>query len=282
MALNANNNDFVNIADLSAKTVSSPISPTVFVNKRSVVISAAAAATPSTSAGVVALVPVTDTPVQIAPHTYAQNGVVYFDNTPQGIALAIRQQTALQGSAGAGYHEPPGPAKPLTPAANCKNFHDPLTDADYNMPVSKYFRLSDARNYAGNIVAQRGLSQKDLACRWQNLCTDVLDHIKEKFNFGINCGFRSLEHNRAVGSTAGDNSDHCVASAADITLGTAARNIEMFKWIYASNLPYTQIILYEQGLFVHVAKGAQQSDASRKLYSPTGKNYIPVPAEYRP
>jgi uncharacterized protein YcbK (DUF882 family) len=284
-SLSANGKNISGVGDLASNTVSSPLSKDVFINNRAAVIAGQPATSPSTTGGSAALVPVTDEPTQIAAHTYAQNGIVFYDNTPQGIKLALANQQALLGARGAALHEPAGPAKPLTPATNCKNFHTPLTDADYNTPVSKYFRLIDSAAHGQRLEPSRGLTTSELACRWQNLCTDVLDHIKAKYNFNIHSGFRSVAYNMAVAHT-GDHSDHSVASAADISMENYQVNIEMFKWIAKSGLPFTQLILYENGLFLHVAKGAQQPDSNRILYSATGDapylNTTTMPPQFRP
>ena len=284
-SLSANGHNITGVGDLSSTTISSPLSKDVFINNRAAVIAGQPGSSPATGGGQAALVPVTDEPVQIAAHTYAQNGVVFYDNTPQGIKLAAAHQQALMGDRGAGLHEPVGPAKPLTAATNCKNFHTPLTDADYNTPVSKYFKLIDLAAHGQRLEPSRGLSTSELACRWQNLCTDVLDPIKAKYNFIITSGFRSVAYNTAHAHT-GDHSDHSIASAADITMANNQTNIEMFKWIAKSSLPFTQLILYENGKFVHVAKGAQQSDTTRILYSATGDapylNVSNMPSQFRP
>ena len=267
--LNANGQNITNINNLSSQTVSDPLSPDVFANTKNIVISGPAATSPSSAAGAAAPTPVTNVAVQIASHTFAQQGVVHYESTSDGAKMAIEHQTSLVGPRGAAYHEPNDPPKPLVPVTSTGTFSNPITDTQYNSLLSTHFRLIDGVTHGAKLEPSQGLGVIDLANRWQNVCVNVLDPIKSQFNFGIVSAFRNPAYLAQIAND-GTNTNFSTASAAAITLGDNDSNIAMWKWIYSSGLPFTQAILFQGGSFIHISLGQDQGPSRKLLYSATG------------
>jgi uncharacterized Zn-binding protein involved in type VI secretion len=190
-----------------------------------------------------------------------------YDNTPPGQAAARRDEDAFD--PGLSKSEsvtapPPVPAEQPGLYAGCDKFPDVITLNEMYTKVSKYFSLSHSAK-SGMIVAQRGLSGKQIACNWAALCTNVLDKVYEQFKFNFNSGFRT------VASGMG-NTDHGIGCAADISMGNDADTIAMFKWIVSNQLPFSQVI-YEKhnSSWVHVSyNGAGPKGDARTMWTFTG------------
>ena len=115
MAIDLNNQDLINGKSLTVKTITAPLSPTVFANNQPVVIKTAPSASdPSPAAGSSIPVPLTDTPIQIGADTYAQNGVVYYAQTANGAKLAAGAESASMGAYGPIPHELPSGGAPVS------------------------------------------------------------------------------------------------------------------------------------------------------------------------
>ena len=157
------------------------------------------------------------------------------------------------------------------PILICNTFTNLISDADMATPVSKYFTLAHAKMIP---IAQRGLTAGQIACNWAKLCVNTLDPIYNAYKFiitpTINSGFRTLSYNRSIGSV--DTSDHCIGCAADISMGDKLVNIEMFKWILSSGIPFSQIIF--EGHWIHVSFGGSPKGHERVMYTFTGSNPI--------
>jgi hypothetical protein len=121
---------------------------------------------------------------------------------------------------------------------------------DQKKQISKYFRLSTIRRKPID-TPERKLRDWQIANNWVRLCRNVLDPIYDRYKFTFNSGFRDIPYNRSIGST--DGSDHVTGAACDISMGSQAANIELFKYIVKSGLPFSQLIF--EGNWVHVAHG---------------------------
>lgn len=133
---------------------------------------------------------------------------------------------------------------------------------------SKYFNLSNAVH---QIEAQEGYTKAQIECNWIALCSNVLDRLKDAgFNFNINSGFRSLAFNNSLGNSS-KTSDHLIGCAADLSMGSQAQNIVLFKYIVSNidNLGCSQVIFEHN--WVHVAyKGRGPKGALRTSWTYTG------------
>jgi hypothetical protein len=66
----------------------------------------------------------------------------------------------------------------------------------------------------------------------------------------VNSFFRSKEVNKAVGGAS--TSQHLFGEAIDLTTGSIEDNVKLFEWA-KSNLTYDQIILENNGVWVHIS-----------------------------
>lgn len=125
----------------------------------------------------------------------------------------------------------------VTPIVTNPTELDKFTTFPRSFRLSRYFTLSDmlVGNQGVNLVAQGGLTEKQLITNMKNLAVNCLDPIKDKYkDMIITSGFRSP----FVGS------DHNIGSAADLMF--TRTNFRQYKdiaeWI-ASNVPYRQLLL---------------------------------------
>ena len=281
--LDLNNNDIINVADLHAETISSPNSPDVYANGQRLVLAAQPNATPNSAAGKAAPVPVTDSVIQIGPSTYARGGVVFYGNDATGNALAKAGAIASMGQYGPLPHEP-GSNGPPGPAVNCSDFQpsgNGLQDSNYGFKISKHFTLQQLIVGSNLIVGQQGRTAVQIACALKALATNILDPIYDHQPFIINSGFRTLANNSSTAG-ASKTSDHLIGCAADITVqhGADGPNLDLYKWIIKSGLPFSQIIAYQNSSsgqysqWIHVAfNGAHPSGGFRCAYKPQGGTY---------
>jgi uncharacterized protein YcbK (DUF882 family) len=82
---------------------------------------------------------------------------------------------------------------------------------------------------------------------------EILEPIRSQFGpIIINSGYRSQEVNTRINGSP--TSQHMLGQAADI-VSPNATPYEIVNWLYTSNLPLRQVILYppSEGNFVHVA-----------------------------
>ena len=92
----------------------------------------------------------------------------------------------------------------------------------------------------------------------------ILEQVRSLFNGSpvmINSAYRSLEVNRAVGSS--DNSQHRFGCAADIRIPGQTPDM-VVKTIMAANLPYDQL-LREFDAWTHISVPTQETAAPRKM-----------------
>lgn len=147
-------------------------------------------------------------------------------------------------------------AKPASPE-NLKadvsfegEFTQAITDEDMKKQISRYFRLSTIRRKPVD-TPERKLKSWQIANNWVRLCRNTLDPLYDRYKFNFSSGFRPIPYNRSIGST--DGSDHVIGAACDITMGSQQANIQMFKYILTSGIPYSQLIF--EGNWVHIAFG---------------------------
>lgn len=204
------------------------------------------------------------------------NGVTVYDNTPQGIAAAIKNEKAFDVALPSNHEGEPvvGEKPPAVPVVGITCPTGPYSDSDLTTQVSKYFKLSDCKMVPIDVpdvtsATATVLTKCQVAQNWTNLCNSILDPVYEKYKFKINSGFRTVKYNQSIGSK--DTSDHCTGCAADISIGRGEDNIPLFKYILKSGLPFSQLI-YE-GNWVHVAfNGKGPKGAAKIMYTFDGKN----------
>jgi hypothetical protein len=239
-----------------------------------------------------------DTTVSGSPNVFANDGGgvsgttiiqgrVVYENTPQGIAALVAEETSVSPSLPKYHEDTPGgttpatvvtatnssgtvitisappitapsaseqrePGRPPAPPEGCKN--------------SKYYIIADAKM---TMQDQVGLTKDQIECNWIALCTNILDRLRDDgFTFIINSGFRTIEYNRSIGSS--DSSDHTSGCAADISSGSQEANKTLFKAIL-NKYPYSQLIF--EGNWVHVAyNGKSPKGGAKVMYTYTGSS----------
>ena len=98
----------------------------------------------------------------------------------------------------------------------------------------------------------------------------VLNPTREHMGIPIyvTSGFRSLDVNREIGGAP--KSQHMKGQAADISTRTVSKNIEMFKYI-RDNLVFDQLILENEGGWVHVSYVTRRKNRGEVLHITDGK-----------
>lgn len=179
---------------------------------------------------------------------------------------------------------------------NLPNSFGPLTDPVYQKRISQYFKLAHIRMPPENEPAF-GLTARQVAANFIDLCVNILDPIYSEFHFNINplnSAYRSTSYNKQIGGSL--TSEHITGCAADISTGSLEGNQRMFKWILSHQLKFRQL-LYERAPggsaagWVHISynKGQPKADASRVGYTTSppsitsaGQNGENLPANLRP
>ena len=130
---------------------------------------------------------------------------------------------------------------------NDQKYPDVATHPIYKNQISKYFTLAYIKRapetYPGKPMA------KDIAWNFVLLAQNVLDPLKERFNFSINSGYRSPWYNEQIGGAK--NSEHMYGIAADCDPGNSKQCYEMFNYIINSNIPFRNVIF--EGGWIHVS-----------------------------
>lgn len=165
----------------------------------------------------------------------------------------------------------PVPVDPPSAPAATPAVKEKVTTTDMGKYASKYFIIADAGMTPVD-SPEIGLTANQITSNWIALCANILDPLYEKYRFKgskgkVNSGYRTIKYNRSIGSK--DTSDHCKGCAADITLGSRAKNVELFRYIIASGLPFSQMI-YE-GNWVHIAYNGKPQGVTRVMYTNNGK-----------
>jgi len=104
----------------------------------------------------------------------------------------------------------------------------------------RVFLLRDLLKGAG-LIAQVGLTEKELVQNMRNLAINVLDPIKKKYpNMQISSGFRKKGSNKH----SVENSDHDLGGAADLVFAnlTFSDYVDVATWI-SKNVQHKQLLL---------------------------------------
>lgn len=206
--------------------------------------------------------------VQVEPGVVLISGNTVYDSSPAGQAASVRDETAfspsLPGNPVSGDTPPPAGAEANPVYGGCEQFNATITMSDMSKPVSKWFKLANCKELP---VDQRGLTSSQIACNWAKLCQNVLDPVRDAgHSFSFNSGFRNASRD--------SGGDHGIGCAADISCGSDATTIVMFKWMIANQatLGFSQII-YEKhnSSWVHVAyNGKGPKGEARTMWTYTG------------
>ncbi len=135
---------------------------------------------------------------------------------------------------------------------------------------SKHFSLEELTTTGTGLSNVPGLAARG---KLEKLANEVLEPMRERFGaIQINSGFRSEATNRAVGGSS--TSSHLTGSAADLQAldGTPASTLA--AWLYDSDLPLNQVIIYWNTGHLHVARDEGPKPYRRSfLQTYDGKNY---------
>lgn len=206
----------------------------------------------------------------------AINGRLVYGDTPAGISSLKASESLVSPNISTYHEDTPGQASSVTDAnGNIMTMSSPADQSINSIAAnplgcvrSKYFTLADSHM---PIVAQMGQSQAQLECNWIALCTHILDVIKDSgHKFSINSGFRTLAYNRSIGSS--DRSDHTFACAVDISTGSQANNVVLFKHLLNNPMyNYSQLIF--EGNWIHIAyNGLGPKGPAKVMFTFTGSS----------
>jgi hypothetical protein len=118
----------------------------------------------------------------------------------------------------------------------------------YSLQISKYFYLRDIK-WAP--VSWGGITAKQIAWNFVLLAQNVLDPMRERYNFTISSGFRSPARNSQTAG-ASKSSEHMYGKAGDCWQGGNKKQaFELFAYAAKSGLPIRQLIF--EGRWVHVS-----------------------------
>lgn len=123
----------------------------------------------------------------------------------------------------------------------------------------KYFTMEElTRSETAARLGIRNVPDAE-AKRWlEELVEKVLDPLREKWGgpIRVTSGYRCAALNKAVGGVK--NSQHLVGQAVDVTVGSVAKNRDLFNLLRASGLPFDQLIDEKGFSWVHVSYGPRQ------------------------
>ena len=135
---------------------------------------------------------------------------------------------------------------------------------------SKHFSLEELTTTSTGLSNVPGLAARG---KLEKLANEVLEPMRERFGaLQINSGFRSAAVNSAVNGSK--TSSHLTGSAADLQAldGTPASTLA--AWLYDSDLPLNQVIIYWNTGHLHVARDEGAKPYRRSfLQTYDGKNY---------
>lgn len=179
------------------------------------------------------------------------SGVIYYPNTPEGIEAAKTDAAATMGPGSGEESQPPTEESDPT---DCEDYNDSMWDKN----CSKYYKFAHM-----GIKPSPDRAQK-VACAWKALCETVLDNVKTRFpDLYISSAYRP-----------GSQGDHSRGMAADIQIlgkDKVAKAKEIFKFIGASGMPYSQLLF--EGNWVHISLGGKSNAASAIGIARDGKNF---------
>ena len=122
----------------------------------------------------------------------------------------------------------------------------------------KYFKIKELCK--SSTAIQKGIDNSpnsEIVKNLEQLVDNILDPLREKYGkpINVNGGYRCPALNKAVGGSK--TSQHMLGLAADITVGTPAKNKELFDLIIKMNLPFDQLIDEQKYKWVHVSFSAK-------------------------
>ncbi len=87
----------------------------------------------------------------------------------------------------------------------------------------------------------------------EQLIDNILDPLREQYGKPIivSSGYRCPALNKALGGSK--TSQHMLGLAADITVGTPAKNKELFDLIQKTDLPFDQLIDEKKFSWIHIS-----------------------------
>ena len=125
-----------------------------------------------------------------------------------------------------------------------------MTDFDRRM-LSPHFQRWEM--VVSETATRQGIPNEPSAVQWdclRELCEKILEPTREIIGpLHVTSGYRSPALNAAIGGAG--KSQHMEGEAADI-IPYKGTLIDLFKWIYFSDLPWDQIIM-EHRTWVHVS-----------------------------
>ena len=114
--------------------------------------------------------------------------------------------------------------------------------------ISRHFQFSAIKHAP---VSWGGMSARQIAWNFILLAQNVLDPMRDRFNFTVTSGFRSPQQNAGIAG-ASKTSEHMYGKAADCSQGSSRRMaFELFAYCAKSGLPIRQLIF--EGSWVHVS-----------------------------
>ena len=118
----------------------------------------------------------------------------------------------------------------------------------------KYFTIKELVNSA--TAKQKGIDNtpnSEIKKNLEQLVENILDPLREKYGKPIivTGGYRCPALNALVGGSK--TSQHMLGLAADITVGTPAKNKELFELIQKLNLPFDQLIDEKSFTWIHIS-----------------------------
>lgn len=120
--------------------------------------------------------------------------------------------------------------------------------AIWNKQISKHFLFSAIKHAP---IAQNGMSARQIAWNFVLLAQNVLDPMRDRFNFTISSGFRTAAQNSGLAG-ASKTSEHMAGKAGDCWQGGNRKQaFELFAYCATSGLPIRQLIF--EGRWVHVS-----------------------------
>ena len=145
---------------------------------------------------------------------------------------------------------------------------------------SKHFSLAELTTTSTGLSNVPGLAARG---KLEKLANEVLEPLRDRFGaIRVNSGYRSPAVNQAVGGAGGyctqatnpKCSSHTSGNAADVEAldGTPASTLA--AWLYDSDLPLNQVIIYWNTGHLHVARD-EGPKPYRRDFKQTydGKNY---------
>ena len=155
-----------------------------------------------------------------------------------------------------------------------------FSDMDKTTRISDHFTLGElCKSQTAERLGIENLPNEDQLECLKQVTENVLEPVRVFFDkpFAPNSGFRCLELNEAIGSSA--KSQHCKGQAIDFEISTIS-NESLARWI-KENLDYDQLILeFYDGVdpnsgWVHVSYVSEEENRKEALiYNKSGYSFF--------